>query len=197
MEQAKNFYKAAYAENKMALVIVTNQDKHGSGVDKYLYEEVKSTIESHSGNLSKKQNFKKYRQKSTESKASDSKRFNNGMPLQDLPKLICMNSKVYDMILMRFQIKSNLKDEIRHESIKFVSYMLQFMLRDSFHLTELPLVHNVTVTPKYFKEFTFIDVEMHYSLEGKSRTDKIIASVMKAKEELQKNVSFKLYADMA
>jgi hypothetical protein len=75
--------------------------------------------------------------------------------------------------------------------------MLEFMLRDTFHNTELPLVHNVTVTPKYFKEFAFIDVEMHYSLEGMSRTDQILATVMKTKQVLEKHISLKLYADIA
>jgi len=123
--------------------------------------------------------------------------FDFGVPMKNLPKLICMNSKIYDMMLLRFQIKSKLKDEIRHESIKFVSYMLQYMLRDTFHNTELPLVHNVTVTPKYFKQFSFIDIEAHYSLEGKSRTDQIIATIMKTKEVLEKKIDLKLYADVA
>jgi secreted Zn-dependent insulinase-like peptidase len=209
-EQVGKFYKAAYARHNMAIVIVTNQDKHGFGMDQQLYEDVKNNIQTHSGNLPSYQNYK-LNNGNSKSKIGPKKKTDNGktnsmnadehigygVPFKNLPQLICLNSKVYDMMLLRFQIKTDLKSEIRHESVKFVSYMLEFMLRDTFHNTELPLVHNVTVTPKYFHEYSFIDVEMHYSLEGKSRTDKIIATVMKTKEILEKHIDLKLYADMA
>jgi len=117
--------------------------------------------------------------------------------MYDLPKVIFMNSKVYDTIMMRFQIKSKLVDELSNGSTKFVSYILEFVLRDFFHKSEVALVHNVTVTPTFYSEFCIIDVELHYSVEGLSKTDQIIATVMRARDSILPNVNLKLYADLA
>lgn len=71
------------------------------------------------------------------------------------------------------------------------------MLREHFHRLEISLVHNVTVTPTFYSEFCFIDVELHYSTQGLSKTDQIIATVMRARESILPNVNLKLYADLA
>ena len=117
--------------------------------------------------------------------------------MYDLPKVIFMNSKVYDTILLRFQIKSKLADELASGSTKFVSYILEFVLREHFHKSELSLVHNVTATPIFYAEFCFIDVELHYSADGLSKTDQIIATVMRARDSILPHVNLKLYADLA
>lgn len=75
--------------------------------------------------------------------------------------------------------------------------MLEFILRENFHHAEPSLVHKVTVNAEYHKHYSFIDVEAHYSEEGKTRTDEIIATVMKAKKVLADHVNLKMYADIA
>jgi hypothetical protein len=49
----------------------------------------------------------------------------------------------------------------------------------------------------YFKQFSFLEVQADYSEEGKSKTDLIIATIIKAKDEILNHINLKTYADVA
>lgn len=178
---AAKFYSFTYRERSFVSVILTNQGNMSMDSSQALFD-----------NLTAFMNDKK------EDRLSQGPRIENkirAMPFKNLPKLIATHSSYSDFITLTYQYSTSIEKEVEFESSKYISYVLEFTLREHFHSNML--AHNVSVTSEIFDGFGLLSIEIHYSIRGKEKTDVIIASVLGSIEAVIQNFNFESYTEVA
>jgi hypothetical protein len=119
---------------------------------------------------------------------------NFGLPFSELPRLIAHRNREHDTIKVIFQVLTNFQQEAEHEPVKFVTSGLWSLLSFKFH--ELGLVHHLRIYAEYFSDYALIHIKAYYTHEGKSRSNKIIATVLAAIKELKRISNEQTYAKL-
>lgn len=181
-KEVDGFIKESYTNDRFSGVVVSNygdNKKKLGGLKSY-----NSKIET------LKDIFKKGFYKSTK-KPKD--KF--GLPFQGLPRLVCVKSEEIDLLEMTYQVKSNIDEEKKYETSKYVSFLLDEMLRKK--LQDIRLAYSSSVKTEYFKDFTLIKIRAEISTKGKSKVFDLIATILAAVREIKAKSCFRLYAEVS
>ena len=169
-KEARRFYEYSYRNEDFSIVLISNKNHDFKAKDEIVQRIREITSNNHNTE--------------TRNKIHD-KEVDLGLPFDDLPKILFLGSESRDSLRMSFQIKTTLKDEVIHESIKYVVTAMRHALRKALY--ERKLVISFKVSAEYFDYFSLVHVDLEPTSKSKRNPILMMVVVFKAIDYLKIN----------
>lgn len=98
-----------------------------------------------------------------------------GVPFSYSPIFVASRAYSKEALLVRIQLETSSKSEAESENVKFIAFAVNKIIREK--LFEENLFGRLDVTVEYFTSFSFLNIEVHLSVEGKRNVMKLLSRV--------------------
>lgn len=112
------------------------------------------------------------------------------LPFMNAPALIAVPAKTLDSVLLKFQVGTTFEQENKYESMHFIKFALNKLLRAKLH--EENLFGKTEGKVYYHSSFAILNVEVHLSHQGKLHSGRVIGAVLSAIKYIESRSETKL-----
>lgn len=115
----------------------------------------------------------------------------SGLPFENLPQIFFYRNKENNTLRVTSQISTSYDEEAKYEGVKFISFILERLLRGAFH--ENHLVHEVSSYSEYFPDFALLHIRAEISEQGLDKVETILSTIVGAIQEVRNNNDERVY----
>lgn len=113
---------------------------------------------------------------------------NPSLPFSELPSFLALQADEEDTLVVKFQVKSDFATEAKYESLLFIKFALNKLIRERLH--QLSFMDYLEIPVYYHSSFCLLNIRLHLNDAAKGNVGKVVKNIFGAVKHL-KSVNLK------